>query len=147
MKVHEVMSQHVTTLCPQATIQQAARLMQMEGVGMLPIMGMNNIPIGVLTDRDLALRAIGKRLPPETPVQETMTHNVYSVRENDELEMALQLMEEKRISRVLVCDNAGKLIGVLSLIDALSQSDVRATRLSEALRARTPVHATGIALV
>lgn len=149
MKVQELMSPHVTTLGPQATLQQAARVMQTEGVGLLPIMGMNNIPIGIVTDRDLALRGIGKRYLPETPVREVMTHSVYAVRENDELEVALILMESKKICRVLVCDDSGKLVGVLSLIDAICQPGTKTLHLAEALRSRTlsSVPSSGIALV
>lgn len=141
MKIHELMSRNVTTLGPHATIQQAARLMESENVGLLPIMGIDNIPLGIVTDRDLAVRAISKRLPPETPVSEAMTHQVFTVTESDDLSAALKLMESKRVGRVLVCDNGGRLVGVLSLIDVISHEGVGANQVGRALRSRTPVAA------
>ena len=116
MRVEEVMSE---AECCHAgdSIRDAARLMKEENVGFVPICNANEEAIGALTDRDIAIRVVADGRSPDEPVETAMTRDVIACRIGDDLKDAERLMRDHRTSRVMICDEGGKLRGVISLQD------------------------------
>lgn len=139
MKLREVMNSNIKSVGPATTIQEAAKLMKTDQVGLLPIVGPGDALMGVVTDRDLAIRVLAEGMAPKAHVREAMTHQVQTLGEEADLQEALDLMESKKIGRVLVTDDRGKLTGVISLSDAiiLCKGDERTAKVSKALATRT----------
>ena len=123
MKVDEVMTRDVTTIQSSDSVRQAAERMRRLGVGAMPVLSGNDV-VGIVTDRDIAVRAValGKN-PEETVVGMVMTEDVISCREDDDLDEAVRLMEERQIRRILVMNAEGRIAGILSLGDIAIRLD------------------------
>ena len=117
MKIAEIMSSGVLLISPDDTIQSAARKMDDADVGFLPVQE-NDKLIGMVTDRDLALRAValGKD-PQKTKVRDVMTERVLYCLEDEEVEDVADNMAEMRIRRLPIVDDNKRLVGVVSLGD------------------------------
>lgn len=117
MKIKQVMTTAVETISPNATVEQAARLMRDRDVGILPVVEERTI-LGVVTDRDLLLRAIAEgRNPHLTTVRDVMTPQVFSCYEDQSITETAMLMEKKLVHRLFVLDRNEKLAGVVSISD------------------------------
>jgi len=117
MKVREIMSSHVVQIADDASLVRAAQKMQSADVGILPVQ-QDNKTIGLITDRDIVVRAISAALDPETThVQEVMTPEVLCCSEDDEIETAEQMMEENKVHRLVVLDSDNLVVGIISLGD------------------------------
>jgi len=117
MKVSEIMSADVDGVDLDATVAEAAQVMSDVDVGCVPVVDAGKV-LGVVTDRDIVLRAVAESLAPdETPVTEVMTRVVVHCFEDDDVETAARLMEENQVRRVLVYDREGFLSGIVSLGD------------------------------
>ena len=99
------------------SVRDCAQLMRRENIGFVPICNDAGEPIGTITDRDLALRVVAEGRSLDTKVDDVMTRGIVACRVGDDLDDAEQLMRDRRKSRVMVCDDAGKLVGVISLSD------------------------------
>lgn len=97
--------------------RDCALLMKSQNIGFVPICNEANEPIGTITDRDLALRVLAENKPADIKLDDVMTKDVVGCRSGDDLSEAVRLMRERRKSRIMVCDNQGKLLGVISLSD------------------------------
>jgi CBS domain-containing protein len=117
MKIAEIMSSDVLLISPDDTIQSAARKMDDADVGFLPVQE-NDKLIGMVTDRDLALRAValGKD-PQKTKVRDVMTERVLYCLEDEDVEDVADNMAEMRIRRLPIVDDNKRLVGVVSLGD------------------------------
>ena len=117
MNVGQIMTRDVVTAGPDETLQVVAGRMQGAGVGMLPVSEKDRL-IGVVTDRDLTVRAVAKGLDPgTTPVREAMTAQVLYCFEDETVAEAGRKMEEWAVRRLVVLSRAKKLVGVISLDD------------------------------
>jgi CBS domain-containing protein len=135
------MKKNVECLEPQDTAQRAAEVMRDRNLGFIPICDREGKPIGTITDRDLAVRVIADERPFDATVGEVMTEEVVACRPEDDLEEAMRLMRENHKSRILVCDEDGRAIGVISLSDLarVAEEEIGATLSSVAEReAREP---------
>lgn len=134
MIVKEAMSSGVHIIDPNATIQDAALLMKSTNVGMLPVIKDEKI-LGVVTDRDLVTRCLADGLSKTAHVSEAMTLNPVTLDAAAPIDRALELMSDHRIARILIQDDDGKLVGVISATDALAVSNGQKTagRLMTAL--------------
>jgi CBS domain-containing protein len=111
------MTPRVETVSAEMNVNDAARKMRFWDIGLLPVVE-NNLVIGVVTDRDIALRALGEGHTAEvTAVREIMTPAVAWCYEDDVLTEAVKIMEDNHVRRLLVLDQAKRLVGVLSLDD------------------------------
>ena len=118
MKCSELMKKNVECCRESDTAAEVAERMRERNVGFVPVCGAAGEPIGTVTDRDLAVRVVASRLPAEsTLIEEVMTHEVIACRPTDELEIAEALMCRYKKSRVMCTNEAGKLVGVISLSD------------------------------
>lgn len=75
MRISEAMTPNVCIVNPSETVQMAAEAMATQGIGLLPV-GENDRLVGMITDRDIAVRAVAKGRGPDTPVGEAMTEEV-----------------------------------------------------------------------
>jgi len=124
--VREVMIKGVRFVAPETTIRETAELLRKEDIGSVPVCR-DGAVVGILTDRDIAIRATAAGLDPlRTPIAEIMTRNVVTCREDDPLVDVEQVMHDRQIRRVPVLDRVGSLAGYLTLARiARSESDLR----------------------
>ena len=116
MKVKDVMTTNVRLANPDQTIAEAARLMIECDAGVLPV-GEDDRLVGMITDRDIAIRAVAKDLPPDTLVREVMTKEVLYCFEDEALEHVADNMGEQRVRRLPVLNREKRLVGILSFGD------------------------------
>ncbi len=116
-KVNDVMTRSVQTIGPEATLEQAAARMNERGIGALPVRDGDRL-IGMITDRDITVRAMAKGLDPaQATVREAMTQGVIVCRRDQTIRDAADLMEQYGIRRLPVLDHEGHLAGIVSLDD------------------------------
>jgi CBS domain-containing protein len=116
MQVSEAMSINVRVANPNQTIRDAARLMAHIDAGVLPV-GENDHLVGMITDRDIAIRAVGAGKSPDTPIREIMSEDVKYCFEDDDLDEVAQNMADIKVRRLPVLDRDKRLVGILSLGD------------------------------
>ena len=116
MQIAEVMSPDVRVINPDQPICDAARLMAEIDAGALPV-GENDRLVGMITDRDIAIRAIAAHKGPETPVREVMSWDVKYCYDSDDLDDISRNMAEIKLRRLPVLNNAKRLVGIVSLAD------------------------------
>jgi CBS domain-containing protein len=117
VEVREVMTADVVSIPPELTLQDAASIMKTLDVASLPVSDGERL-IGVITDRDIAVRAIAEgRDPRTTDVADVMTAEVVCCQPDDELQRAAQLMRREQLRRLLVVDAGGRLVGIVSFGD------------------------------
>ena len=113
--IGDLMTRNVSFAWPHMTIREAAAQMKARDVGSLPVCEGLRV-VGIVTDRDLAMRAIAEGLDPNrTTVGDVMTRDVISCRPEDSLRLAEELMRDWQIRRLPVVDERGNLIGLLAL--------------------------------
>ena len=121
--VREVMTFGVETISLAATLEQAAKKMKEHNVGILPVVEDEEL-LGVVTDRDIVLRAVSGRLRPEmTRVREVMTPKAISCYEDQSITEASLLMEKHLVHRLIVLDRNEKLVGIVSLSDLAAKAN------------------------
>jgi CBS domain-containing protein len=117
MQVQELMSRNVQMIESSATLQEAAEMMRTSEVGALPV-AEGGRPIGMLTDRDIVVRAIAElKDPTQTLVREVITPRLSIVYADQDVREAAELMAKDQIRRLLVVDAQQAPIGILSLGD------------------------------
>jgi CBS domain-containing protein len=122
MRVRDIMTPDVECVCPDDTLQEAAIKMQDLDIGPLPVCDRDHIA-GMLTDRDITVRAIAKGLDPRsTQVRDVMTRDVIHCYEDEDAEAAARLMQERQVRRVLVIDHDERLVGIVSLGDLAAET-------------------------
>jgi CBS domain-containing protein len=123
MQVKSVMTTNPTWLPTNATIQQAAQKMQELNCGFIPV-GENEKLTGVITDRDIATRAVAKGKSADTPVTEIYSDKVLYCLETDTIDDVVQNMKEQQIRRLIVLNNKKdkKLVGVVSICDLVQKA-------------------------
>jgi CBS domain-containing protein len=115
MLVKDVMTKQVVTAAPEASIRDVARLMSESDTGVIPII--DGDLLGMVTDRDIVVRAVAEGLDSNTSISEIMTAGIESCLEEDELKEAADRMSELQMRRLLVFNDAGMIAGILSLGD------------------------------
>lgn len=124
MKVKECMCNKVFSCTPSTTVYDAAKIMQTNHVGCIPVCDNENCMVGVITDRDVVLRCIASdKNVKDTSVSEIMTTNVWTCKPEDEISNAQRKMGSEQIRRLPVVNNEGKVIGMLTLGD-LAKNDL-----------------------
>lgn len=130
MKVQECMTREVRIVDPDETLEDAARAMAEIDAGILPV-GENDRLIGIVTDRDIAIRGVGRGCEPSAKVRDVMSPEVRYCFENDDIEDVLNNMAEIRVRRLPVLDHDKRLVGVVSITDLASGDE---THTGEVLR-------------
>jgi CBS domain-containing protein len=122
MKVSEVMTRDVQTVRPDQPVQEAASFMLSADAGSIPVSDGDRL-IGMITDRDIAVRGVAKGYGPDTPVRELMTDDVICAREDDDVEDIASKMSEAQVRRLPVIDSNQRLCGIVSLGDLSRETD------------------------
>src|SRR5258708_18291929 len=123
MQVREVMNRNVLVASPDDTIEKAATLMAQVNCGALPV-AENDRLVGMITDRDIALRAVAKGNPPDhCPVREAMSRGVKYVFEDETTQVAADSMSGLQVRRLPVLNRQKRLVGIVSLGDLALKSN------------------------
>lgn len=124
MKVSKVMTAEACIASPDDSVETAAQMMAENDIGFLPV-GENDRLVGMITDRDIAIRAVAAGYPPSTKVRDVMTYDVKYCFEDEDLDRVLGNMAENKVRRMPVLNRDKRLVGVLSLSDAAHQRSER----------------------
>lgn len=122
MKIRDIMSSNVEIVSPNALLHEVAKKMQSSDCGSV-LVGENDRLVGVITDRDLALRCVAEsHHPAETKAEQVMTKQILYCRDSDSMEdVALNMMKNK-VRRLPVLDKDKKMVGIVSLGDLATHS-------------------------
>lgn len=121
MQVREIMSDNPACCGPDASVQDAARLMVEHDCGEIPVVDGERKPVGVVTDRDIACRAVAEGKDANTPVREVMSTPAVTVSPDTSVEDCCRTMEENQIRRVPVVDDKGGCCGMVAQADVAFQ--------------------------
>jgi CBS domain-containing protein len=130
MKISEIMTSDPELIDPNASIRDAAKRMKDEDIGALPV-GENDRLIGMVTDRDIAVRGVAEdRAPESTTVRDVMSEKIFYCFEDDDIEDAARCMAENQVRRVPILNRDKRLTGIVSLADiAQTREDCEKTAL------------------
>jgi CBS domain-containing protein len=124
-RLQDVMTRHVEVVRPDAPLREAATKMADLDVGAIPVCDGDRL-VGMLTDRDIAIRAVARGADPGSPVRETMTSSVRFCFEDEPVERAVETMKERKIRRLPILDRERHLIGIVALGDLAVDVDTDA---------------------
>ena len=132
MRVSDVMTRNVECVRPDDSLQAAARKMRDLDVGPLPVCGDNDKLAGMITDRDITVRAVAEGWnPAEHRVREAMTDQVIYCQDDQDVEEASRMMQERQVRRLMVLNRDKRLVGIVSLGDlAVKAHDDRPSKES-----------------
>lgn len=144
MRVKEIMTHKVFTTAPDDSIQKAAQIMQKIDCGSTPVADGDRV-VGMITDRDITVKAIAQGKGADTPVKSVMVKNVVSCQPDTDAREAANLMAEHQVRRLPVIDD-GKLVGILAIGDLarvnifVSESGKALSEISEPNRQSKAMH-------
>lgn len=117
MKIKDIMSTHVEIVAPDTLLHEVAKKMQTSDCGSV-LVGKDDRLVGVITDRDLALRCVAESHDPEkTNAEQVMTKQILYCRDTDSLEEVALDMTKNKVRRLPVLDQQKRLVGIVSLGD------------------------------
>ena len=122
MRVSEVMTRHVEIMNPKQSIREAAQRMCDMDVGVLPI-GENDRLVGMVTDRDIAVRAVALGKDANTPISEVMSTDVCYCFEDEDVSAVADTMANQQLRRLPVLNRDKRLVGILTLGDLAISED------------------------
>jgi CBS domain-containing protein len=133
MKISEIMTPNVETVGTEDTLQEAAHAMKELEVGLLPVCDGDRVA-GMITDRDMVVRAMAKGLDPKsTRVRDVMTTSIVCCFSEDDADEAARLMQERQVRRLIVFDQDLRLAGIVSLGD-LAADTTQPERIGQVLQ-------------
>lgn len=124
MLVRDAMSREVKLVKPGQSLHEAARMMADCDVGSLPV-GENGRLVGMVTDRDIAIRGVAAGMPGETAVREVMSERVKYCFDDDELDGVARNMGDIQLHRLVVLDHDKQMVGIISLADLANRQGER----------------------
>jgi CBS domain-containing protein len=136
-KCNEVMTKNPVCCLPDDMVAKVAQLMQSENIGSIPVIENEQTQklVGIVTDRDLALKIVAKGHDANsTKVEAVMTHKVVTCRAGDDLQIALDAMAEHQLRRIPIVDNDNKIVGIIAQADVatrVNQPEKTATMVKE----------------
>jgi CBS domain-containing protein len=135
MKAQDIMAKNPSVVTPETRLSEAAKIMAKEDVGILPVVdgpGSKKL-IGVITDRDIAIRHVAEGHTRDCPVREAMTSGVRTAKADDDVDDVMNLMGTEQVRRIPICDDRGDLVGIISQADIVlkAKSDDKAERTVE----------------
>src|SRR5687767_1261648 len=126
MRVSEAMTREVRVANPGQSIREVAKIMAEIDAGSMPV-GENDRLVGMITDRDIAIRAVAIGKGPDTPVREVMSEEVKYCFDDEDLEHVAKNMGEIQMRRLPVVNRDKRLVGIVSLGDIAQKEDSRTT--------------------
>ena len=117
--VRDIMSNSLISADPSTTIYQIAKLMEKGGVGAI-IVKKDNIPAGIITDRDFAIKIASQKYPLDTPVHKVASYPLQTINANESILVAADLMSSKKIRKLAVVENE-KVVGIVTSTNLVNQ--------------------------
>ena len=135
MKAKDIMTQNPRVVTPDTSVQEAARLMQREDTGVLPVVESEQSRrlVGMITDRDIAIRVVaeGKN---SASVRDAMSSGVQTAKPDDDAKTVMDLMAREQVRRVPIVDDSGAVVGIVAQADIVREGDdKRAEQTIEAI--------------
>ncbi len=125
MLLKDIMTKNPEEVPVIESVMDAAEKMKELNVGAIPVFK-NDKVVGIVTDRDIAIRAVAEgKDPKDTPVMDIMSTNVVSCPENADIQEAAQIMEKNKVRRLIVTDQSGKAVGIVSLGDIATKARLK----------------------
>ncbi|WP_456402172.1 CBS domain-containing protein [Persephonella sp.] len=118
MGIKNIARKEVVTVAPDTSVREVAGIMKDKNVGSVVITE-NNVPIGIVTDRDIVIRVLANDQPPEIPVRNIMTESPLTINCNEGIFEVLERVKEIGVRRFPVVDDEGKLTGIVTLDDLI----------------------------
>ena len=125
MKVDAAMTRDVRLVKPDQSIREAAQLMEEIDAGALPVTDQDRL-VGMITDRDIAIRAVAHGKSPDTRIGDVMSPGILYCFDDQDLDDVAQNMGKNQVRRLPVINHDKRLVGILSLGDLASKEDARA---------------------
>src|SRR5690349_24832291 len=123
MKVKDLMTTDVKRCSPETNLAEAAKIMWEGDCGAIPVTDERDHVVGVITDRDICIAAATRpRTEGEIPVREVITTAAYTCAPTDDVRAALETMKARKVRRLPVVDQGGRLVGIVSIHDIAVQS-------------------------
>ena len=130
MKIAECMTRDVQIVKPDQPIREAAQFMLSSDAGSMPVCDGDRL-VGMLTDRDIAVRAVAEGRGPDTPVREAMTDHIDYCFDDDEIEDVAVRMSDMQVRRFpVISRESNKLVGIVSLGDLTRSDDSDAAKVA-----------------
>lgn len=120
----QIMTTDIKTVTQDASLKEVAAVMKAANCGVVPVVDGDHKLIGLVTDRDIVLRACAEgRSPTETRAGDVMTADIEAVTADEEIKDVIELMGEKQIRRIPVVDKEDRLVGMISMGDIANRAD------------------------
>lgn len=122
MQIKDIMSRDVVIASPRETLCEVAQMMAVRDIGFMPV-GEGDRIVGMITDRDIAVRAVAAGKGPVTPVSDVMTGDVKYCFEDEEVDRVVANMGANQVRRMPVMNREKRLVGIVTLADAALEHD------------------------
>jgi CBS domain-containing protein len=122
MRVSECMTRDVRVAAPTQSMSEAARLMAELDIGALPV-GENDRLVGMVTDRDIAVRGVANGRGPDTPIREVMSPDICYCYDDETVDDVIRNMGDIQVRRLPVLNRSKRLVGIISLGDVAQETD------------------------
>lgn len=125
MKIQEIMTTDPSCVTPSATVREAAQLMKDENVGLIPVVDAQNDKrlIGLVTDRDIAIRCVAEGKDGTCRVRDVMSSDhLATCRRDDDVDSVMGAMRSEKVRRIPIVDERGALVGIVSQADVVRKT-------------------------
>ena len=124
MKAQEIMTKNPRTVTPDSSVQEAARLMKDDDVGVLPVVESTQSKklVGIITDRDITIRVVAEGRA-SAQVREVMSASVRTCKPDDSVKDVMDLMGREQVRRMPIVDQRGDLVGIVAQADLVLEAD------------------------
>jgi CBS domain-containing protein len=123
VKIQDVMTRDPRSVSPQTTAREAAQLMKAEDVGIIPVVDGSRL-VGVVTDRDLAVRVVAEGRDASTTVRDVMSSNrIATCRPEEDIDRAMETMAKEQVRRIPIVDERGALVGIVAQADVVRKAE------------------------
>jgi CBS domain-containing protein len=126
MKISKIMHHDVQIIGPEESLRNAAATMKKLDAGVLPV-GEHDKLVGMITDRDIAIRGIAEGKGPDAKVRDVMSHEVKYCFEDEEVAHVVENMAELQVRRLPVMNREKRLVGIVSLADLATRGSLPRT--------------------
>jgi len=139
MKINQCMTRDVRTIAPGDTIERAAQLMAQIDAGVLPVSDGERL-VGMITDRDIAIRGVGEGCSPDAKVRDIMSQEVMYVYDDEDTEEVLENMADIQVRRMPVVNHDKRLVGIVSLGDLAKNQEHETGEALRDIARPSPLH-------
>jgi CBS domain-containing protein len=126
--VHDLMTREPRTVSEATSVVEAARVMRDDDVGGVPVIEGDRL-VGMITDRDIALRVVAEGRGLDTTVADIASHEVVTIDPHQDMDEAMRLMGEHQLRRLPVCEEDGRLVGILAQADLARHAPAQTGRV------------------